>query len=379
MRLIFSTALVLTLMTSFRTSAETPRPATTNAPDNPVIVKGKGFKIRRSDLDQVLATARARYPNDELPSDAAARAVAQLIEIQLVLTKATDAEKAEGMRKAEEKLATVEKEFSPAEMEQRLKATHMTVEDLRLKFSQEITAQQSLARQLGIHVTEDDAKAYFDAHPGAYDQPALAHVREILLLTTSDFTTSAAPPLPADIITAKRRRMDELLERVRLGEDFAAVARQYNEDPLSKKAGGELSFPKEQMEFGDLAFTMQPKQISGVLTNEEGFRIFQLLEIISAKKAEFADVAGQIKSGLVGEQKRQLAPAYIIQLKKEADIQILDAELKATVAASEAEMAANAKRAAEAQAAASAEANTPAQKAAEAKAFGAATTQIPGK
>jgi parvulin-like peptidyl-prolyl isomerase len=381
MKLIFSTALVLTLVTSIRTSAETPRPATTNAPDNPnpIIVKGKGFEIRRSDLDQVLATARARYPNEELPSDAAARAISQLIEIQLVLSKATDSEKAEGMKKAEEKLISVEKEFSPAEMEQRLKATHMTVEDLRLKFSQEITAQQSLARQLAIHVTDEDAKAYFDTHPGAYDQPALAHVREILLLTTSDFTSSAAPPLPADTIAAKRRRMDELLERVRLGEDFAALARQYNEDPLSKKNGGELSLPKEQMEFGDLAFSMQPKQISGVLTNEDGFRIFQLLEIIPAKKAEFVDVAGQIKSGLIGEQKRQMAPAYIIQLKKEADIEILDARLKAAVAASEAEMAANAKRAADAQAAASAEANTPAQKAAEAKAFGAAATQSPGK
>jgi parvulin-like peptidyl-prolyl isomerase len=378
MKQIFSAVLVLTLMISFRTSAETPRPATTNAPDNPVIVKGKGFEIRRNDLDQVLATARARYPNDELPTDAAARAISQLIEIQLVLTKAADVEKAEGMKKAEEKLTSVEKEYSPAEMEQRLKATHMTVEDLRLKFSQEITAQQSLTRQLGIHVADGDAKTYFDAHPGAYDQPALAHLREILLLTTSDFTTSAAPPLPADIIAAKRRRMDELLERVRLGEDFAAVARQYNEDPLSKKAGGELSFPKDQMEFGDLAFSMQPKQISGVLTNEDGFRIFQLLEIIPAKKAEFADVAGQIKSGLIGEQKRRLAPAYITQLKKDAEIEILDAGLKAAVAASEAEMEANARRAAEAQATASAEANTPAQKAAEAKAFGAAT-QSPGK
>ena len=111
MKLTLSTTLVLALMASLRISAETQRAA-----DNPVIVKGKGFEIRRSDLDQVLATAKARYPNDELPSDAAPRALAQLIEIQLVLTRATDAEKAEGMKRAEEKLAAVEKELSSAEM-----------------------------------------------------------------------------------------------------------------------------------------------------------------------------------------------------------------------------------------------------------------------
>jgi parvulin-like peptidyl-prolyl isomerase len=337
--------------------------------DNLVVVKGKGFEIRRTDLDQVLSTLKARFPKEELPADAPVHAITQLIEVQLVLSKATDAEKSAGRKQADEKLAAITKELSPAEMEQRLKATHMTVDDLRLKFSQEMTAQLSLARQLGIQVADADAKKYFDDHPGAYDRPAIARGREILLLTTSDFTTSAAPPLPAATIQAKRTLMDELLKRARAGEDFAALARKYNEDPVSKNSGGEISFAKEQVEFGDLAFSLRTNQVSEVLTNDEGFRIFQLLEILPAQQASFAAVAAQIKNGLIGESKRRLAPDYIRQLRKEADIQILDAELKAAVAANESEMAANARRAAEAQAAASAEANSPAQKAAEARVF----------
>lgn len=367
--------LALTLLSSTPASAAT---VATNALENPVIVKAKDFEIRRSDLDQVLSTAKARFPNEELPPDAPVHAITQLIEIQLVLSKATDAEKAEGRKQADEKLAAIAKELSPAEIEQRLKATHMTMDDLLLKFSQEMTAQLSLARQLGIQVTDADAKKYFDQHPGAYDRPVTARGREILLLTTSDFTTSAAPPLPPDAIHARRKLMDELLQRARAGEDFATLARQYNEDPASKNSGGEISFGKDQVEFGNLAFSMRTNQISDVLTNEEGFRIFQLLEILPAQQAEFAAVAGQIKSGLIGESKRSLAPAYIRQLRKEANIEILDTGLKAAVAANDAEMAANARRAEEAQAAASAEANSPAQKAAEARAFGT-TNQNPVK
>lgn len=367
--------LVLTLMSSTLAATATPATVTTNAPENPVIVKGKGFEIRRSDLDQVLSTLKARFPNEELPSDAPVHAIAQLIEIQLVLSKATNAEKAEGEKQADEKLAAIAKEFSPAEMEQRLIATHMTVDDLRLKFTQEMTAQLSLARQLGIQVTDADAKKYFDQHPGAYDRPIMARGREILLLTTSDFTTSAAPPLPPAAIQAKRSLIDDLLRRARAGEDFAALARQYNEDPISKNSGGEISFQKDQVEFGDLAFSMRTNQVSEVLTNEEGFRIFQLLEILPAQQTEFAAVVGQIKSGLIGESKRTLAPAYIRQLRKEANIEILDAGLKAAVAANDAEMAANTRRAEEAQAAAGAQANSPAQKAAEARAFGPSTNQ----
>jgi parvulin-like peptidyl-prolyl isomerase len=371
--------LTLALLPSARASATTTGAVATNAPDSPVIVKGKGFEIRRSDLDQVLSTLKARFPKEELPADAPVHAITQLIEIQLVLSKANDAEKAEGRKQADEKLAGVVKELSPAEIEQRLKATDMTLDDLRLKFSQEMTAQLSLARQLGIQVTDADAKKYFDDHPGAYDRPVTARAREILLLTTSDFTTSAAPPLPAATIQAKRRLMEELLKRARAGEDFAALARQYNEDPVSRNSGGEISFSKEQVEFSDLAFSMRPNQISDVLTNQEGFRIFQLLEILPAQKTQFAAVSGQIKNGLIGQLKRQLAPAYIGQLRKEADIEILDAGLKVAVAANDAEMAANARRAAEAQAAASAEANSPAQKAAEANVFGPSTNQSPAK
>jgi parvulin-like peptidyl-prolyl isomerase len=102
------------------------------------------------------------------------------------------------------------------------------------------------------------------------------------------------------------------------------------------------------MEFGDMAFSMKPNQISDVLTNEDGYRIFQLLEIIPAKKTEFAAIADKIKNALIGDEKRRLAPAYLNQLRKEAGVEILDPSLKAAQAAYDAEMEANAQRAAEA-------------------------------
>jgi parvulin-like peptidyl-prolyl isomerase len=157
--------------------------------------------------------------------------------------------------------------------------------------------------------------------------------------------------LPADTTEAKHKQILDLYKRVRAGEDFATLARQYNEDPMSKETGGELSFRANQTEFGDLAFSMKPNQISDVLTNEDGYRFFQLLEIIPAQKVEFAAIADKIKNALIGEEKRRLAPAYITQLRKEADVEILDPGLKAAQAAYDAEMEANAQRAAEAQAA----------------------------
>jgi|GEM_PF-5113860 len=340
--------------------------------NNPRLAQGKGFEIRRDKLDQVLATAKAQHP---LAPDAEIGALTHLIEIQLVFNQATDAEKAAGQKKADEQYDTSSRQLGDAEVKRRLEVTHMTADEVRAMLGQEMTAQASLARQLQIQVTDADAKKYFDEHPGAFDEPAKAHVRELLLLTTSDFSTSAAPPLPAAVIQSKHVLMDQLVKRIGDGENFAALARQYNEDPISKNSGGELTFIKDQIEFGDLAFSMKPGQISDALTNEDGFRIFQLIECTPAKKAEFAACAERIKNSLIGAEKKKLAPDYINRLKTEAAVEIVDPQLKQALAANEAEQAANIKKAAEAEAAAKTEANSAAQKAAEAKAFGLATTQ----
>jgi parvulin-like peptidyl-prolyl isomerase len=315
-----------------------------NAADpDPVIARGKGFEIRQSAMDQVLATARAKNPNEELPADAEVHVINQLIEMQLVLQKATDEEKAEGRQATDVQFTNIVKSLGEAEFGRRLKATHMTADDLRLMLYQENTAQASLARQLNIHVTDADAKKWFDDHPGAYDQPETACVREILLLTTSDFTTSAAPPLPDAAIQAKHKLIFDLEKRIQSGEDFAALARQYNEDPVSKDNDNKLWFEKDQMEFGDLAYSMKTNQISDVVTNVEGYRIFQLLQIRPAQKAEFAALDERLKTMLVGREKRMQAPAYIEQLRKEADVEILNPGLQAKIAANQAEAAAAAK------------------------------------
>ena len=99
--------------------------------DDPVVARGNGFEIRQSALAQVLATAKAQHPQDELPADADVRAINQLIDIQLVLQKATDAEKAGGKAEADARFTNILKTFSAADFERRLKATHMSADDLQ--------------------------------------------------------------------------------------------------------------------------------------------------------------------------------------------------------------------------------------------------------
>jgi len=308
----------------------TPLPAlaegggTTN---NPVEARGRGFEIRRSDMDEVLKSITVNDPGDRLPPDAEIHVLNQLIELQLVWQKATPEERAAGEQAADSTLASSRKKLGAVEFEHRLQAAGLTTNTLRLKLAQETTGQISLTRQLGIQVTDAAVQQYYADNPRISEQPERARVRELLLMSTRE---NSGGPLPPNQVAAKHRQIFELYQRVRAGEDFASLARQFNEDPESKASAGELPpFQASKKEFGDLAFSMKTNQISEVLTNSDGYRFFQLLEIIPAKKIPFADVADTIKRGLIGSEKHRLAPAYLEQLRKEAGVEILDDRLKA--------------------------------------------------
>ena len=219
----------------------------------------------------------------------------------------------------------------------------MTPDELRTKIVQEATATATLTRELGVTVTDADATNFYAAHPTDFELPETVHVRHILLLTMDPVTRA---PLSADQIAAKRKQIDDILKRAQAGGDFATLATQYSEDTNSKENGGELpEFPRDAQglppELEAAAFALNTNQISDVVTMDVGFDIIKLLDKTPAKKMALSDklptsdltVVDYIKNNLVQQKTEKLAPAYLANLSKAADVEILDADLKAAAAA----------------------------------------------
>jgi parvulin-like peptidyl-prolyl isomerase len=133
-------------------------------------------------------------------------------------------------------------------------------------------------------------------------------------------------------VAAKRKQIDDLRKRVLAGEDFAALAKQFSEDPGSKENGGELpEFPRGQMvpEFESAAFALSTNQVSEVITTQFGYHIIKLLDKTPAKKVDYATAATDIKDGLARMKISKLAPDYVKKLRTDDQVEILDANLKA--------------------------------------------------
>ncbi|HZS04104.1 MAG TPA: peptidylprolyl isomerase [Blastocatellia bacterium] len=77
-----------------------------------------------------------------------------------------------------------------------------------------------------------------------------------------------------------KKQAEEVLERVKKGEDFAKLAAEFSDDG-SGQQGGDLGwFTKEKMvkEFSDAAFALKPGETSGLVKSQFGWHIIKLEE-----------------------------------------------------------------------------------------------------
>jgi len=296
-----------------------------------VVAKGKGFEIKRSQLDEAItgvrATAVARGQQIS-PADAPAiekLSFDHLLQVQLLNGKATDDDRAKGAAEALKRLDLIRKKSTSEDsLAKQLKTMNLTVEGLRARLAEEATAEQVLRDK--VTVTDADVKKFFDDNPSQFEEPELIHGYHILIITVDKNGT----PFSDDEKKAKKKIADGLVKRIKDGEDFSKLARDFSEDPSAKENGGEFTLPRGRMplEFASAAFSLQTNQVSDIVTSQLGYHIIKLLEKLPAKKLEFAEMSPLIRDRLEAVEMGKILPEVSAKLQKEADVQILDEELK---------------------------------------------------
>lgn len=302
---------------------------------DPVIVKGKGIEIHQSRLDEAIASVKAgAVSRGEEISPAQMPLLEKqvfdnLLMNQLLTAKATEADKAKGKEEGDKRFEIIKKRASSEEMlVKQLKALGLTEETLHARLIEEAIPQAVLRSK--VTVTDEQARKYYEDHPGDFEEPEMVRASHILIMTTDP---RSGAQLTAEQLKAKRKQIDDLLKRARAGEDFEKLATEYSEDPGSRDKGGVYTFPRGQMvaPFEAAAFSLKTNQISDVVTTSYGYHIIKLLEKIPAKKYELAKVNSDIKDYLAKQEIDKMAPGLYASLKKEANVEILDAHLKALV------------------------------------------------
>ena len=344
------TVLVAALATSL-VAASTSNAADTNKSSgsskieallgDPVIAKGKGVEIKRSQLDaemlNVQAMANAR--RQQIPADQMVlierEKLNDLIGFQLLLKKSNDADLAKGKEQFEKALARLKKDNKLTDEEfveklsTQLKIQNLTRAEWDKQRIDQITVAAVLERELKVNITDADAKKFYDENPSKFEQPEQVRASHVLI-STRDMETGTE--FTEEQKKAKRKVADDVRKRAAAGEDFAKLAKEFSEDPGSKDTGGEYTFPRGKMvpEFEAAAFSLNTNQVSDVVTTQFGYHIIKLSEKMPAKMTSLAEVSDDLKEALKSQelQKQLRDTDFMEKLMKEAGVEILDEKMK---------------------------------------------------
>ena len=146
-----------------------------------------------------------------------------------------------------------------------------------------------------VEVSDEEIQNYYEENRNQYFSPKKVKVRHILL------------PLPPDAKEEKveevRKKAEELLERVRKGEDFAKLAREYSKDPTAEK-GGDLGYLLRQdidPDFARVAFSLK-KGEAGIARTRFGFHVLKVEDIKEERVIPLEEVRDKILSQLRREK-----------------------------------------------------------------------------
>jgi peptidyl-prolyl cis-trans isomerase D len=166
-----------------------------------------------------------------------------------------------------------------------------------------------------INIPETDLRRDYEANKDHFRTPDRVKVRHILLKTTEK---------PPDELPKIRARIDDILKQLKGGADFAALAKKNSEDPGSAVKGGDLDWVTHGQtvaNFEKTAFSLKPKELSGVVQTEYGFHILQVMEKQDAKLKSFEEA----KEELAKERKKQMVYDRMQTLSDEMRVELVKA------------------------------------------------------
>ena len=155
-----------------------------------------------------------------------------------------------------------------------------------------------------LDITDEEIEQYFEDNKDLYGQEEQVIASHILL---------------EDEDTAK-----EVLAKVKAGEDFAELAKEYSTDTATKEDGGDLGYiSRNQMDeaFEEAAFALEKGAVSDVVQTSDGYEIIKVTNRVPAEEAVFEDVKDEVYADLLESRVSEEYATWVAEKQEEYDIE----------------------------------------------------------
>lgn len=151
-----------------------------------------------------------------------------------------------------------------------------------------------------VPVSDEKAKAYYEANPAEFTEPEQVHARHILLRVPENADDQQTEEI--------KKKIEEIRKEIEGGEDFTAKARELSQDEATAENGGDLGFfarGKLNPDIEDAAFDLKPGGLSEPVLTKQGYHLIRVDEKKPEKRLTFAEVKQRIVDKLMEEKARK--------------------------------------------------------------------------
>ena len=203
--------------------------------------------------------------------------------------------------------------------------------DVRYKleeFTKGILTQALIEKTVNknVTVTDKEIEEYYNNNRNEFQVPEKIKISHILIAVDAN--------AGEDTKAEKRKQAEQILNKVKAGENFAELAQQYSDDASSKKRGGVLGFfPRgsKSKEIEEGAFNLKKDEVSEIILSDKGFHIIKLLDRKEGTTKSLEESRKKIKSKLTQKKKNEAIQDLLEDLKAKTKVVIHEETLKEIV------------------------------------------------
>ncbi|MFZ0909935.1 MAG: peptidylprolyl isomerase [Candidatus Acidiferrales bacterium] len=189
----------------------------------------------------------------------------------------------------------------------------MSWEDYKANFRNQLLTQEVIRREVGsrVDIGRDDVKKYYEDHKQDFVRPEQVVLADIFL------STEGKTPEQVAVI---QKKANDLLARLKKGDDFSELAKRNSEGPTAKD-GGELgAFERGQLskQLEDTVFALNKNQLTDVVQTKTGFEILKVIEHFEAGLQPVEKVGPEIENRIYAQRMQPILRNYLGELREES-------------------------------------------------------------
>jgi parvulin-like peptidyl-prolyl isomerase len=185
---------------------------------------------------------------------------------------------------------------------------NLTLEELTQAIKESLWFEKMKAAVTGdVTLTEEEVRAYYDAHTSEYVEQESRDVRHILISPFVDAAGAVVNSAPTqDDWDAAKSEAESIRSQILNGMDFVTAVEKYSDDAVSRANNGELGpviRGQTVPAFEEVVFALQKDDLSEPVKTASGYHLIEVTDITPANQLSYDLVKEKIRTTLL-EQKQ---------------------------------------------------------------------------